>query len=25
LQKVEWGRGYYVKVTQACELDWIVR
>ncbi len=25
LQTVEWGKGYYVKVSQACELDWIVR
>ena len=25
LLQVVWGRGYYVKVTSACELDWIVR
>ena len=25
LSKIEWGKGYMVKVKAACELDWIVR
>jgi len=25
LQNVEWGKGYMIKVTNACVLDWIVR
>jgi len=25
LKTVDWGKGYLVKVTRACELDWIVK